>query len=85
MDNKLKEVMEDLDEVMALIKKLGEATPDNVDSLREDIKFTHNKIKGFKTVILTILNILSKLNGKSNGVRKKLNPKDICLRILKVS
>ena len=37
--------MEDLDEVMALIKKLGEATPDNVDSLREDIKFTHNKIK----------------------------------------
>ena len=45
MDNKLKGVMEDLDEVMALIKKLGEATPDNVDSLREDIKFTHNKIK----------------------------------------
>ena len=45
MDNKLKDVMEDLDEVMALIKKLGEATPDNVDSLREDIKFTHNKIK----------------------------------------
>ena len=45
MYTKLKEVMEDLDEVMALIKTLGEATPDNVDSLREDIKFTHNKIK----------------------------------------
>ena len=45
MDNRLKELIEDLDEVMALMKKLGEATPDNVDSLREDIKFTHNKIK----------------------------------------
>lgn len=45
MDNKLKELVEDLDEVMNLIRKIGEATPENVDSLKEDIKFTHNKIK----------------------------------------
>jgi len=45
MDNKLKELIEDLDEVMSLIKKIGEATEDDVDSLKEDIKLTHNKIK----------------------------------------
>lgn len=45
MDNKLKELVEDLDEVMSLIKKIGEATPEDVDSLKEDIKFTRDKIK----------------------------------------
>ena len=45
MDDKLKELIEDLDEVMSLIKKIGEATEDDVDSLKEDIKLTHNKIK----------------------------------------
>ena len=45
MDNKLKELIEDLDEVMSLIRKIGEATPEDLDSLREDIKLTHSKIK----------------------------------------
>ena len=45
MDNKLKELIEDLDEVMSLIKKIGKATPEDVDSLKEDIKFTRDKIK----------------------------------------
>ena len=30
---------------MSLIKKIGEATPEDVDSLKEDIKFTRDKIK----------------------------------------
>ena len=45
MDNNLKELIEDLDEVMSLIKRIGEATEEDVDSLKEDIKLTHNKIK----------------------------------------
>ena len=45
MDNKLKELVEDLDEVMTLIRRIGEATDEDVESLKEDIKFTHNKIK----------------------------------------
>tara|TARA_Y100000114_G_scaffold36875_1_gene32394 strand:- start:638 stop:817 length:180 start_codon:yes stop_codon:yes gene_type:complete len=45
MDKKLKELLEDLDNVMSLIKKIGEATPEDVDSLKEDIKFTRDKIK----------------------------------------
>ena len=45
MDNKLKELVEDLDEVMTLIRKIGEATDEDVESLKEDIKLTHNKIK----------------------------------------
>tara|TARA_Y100000592_G_C5326682_1_gene247488 strand:- start:532 stop:708 length:177 start_codon:yes stop_codon:yes gene_type:complete len=45
MDNKLKELVEDLDEVMTLIRKIGEATDEDVESLKEDIKLTHDKIK----------------------------------------
>ena len=45
MDNKLKELVEDLDEVMTLIRRIGEATDKDVESLKEDIKFTNNKIK----------------------------------------
>ena len=45
MDNKLKELIEDLDEVMTLIKRIGKATDEDVESLKEDIKLTHNKIK----------------------------------------
>ncbi len=45
MDNKLKELVEDLDKVMSLIKKIGKATPEDVDSLKEDIIFTRDKIK----------------------------------------
>ena len=43
MDNKLKELVEDLDEVMTLIRRIGEATDKDVESLKEDIKLTHNK------------------------------------------
>ena len=45
MDNKLKELVEDLDSVISLIKKIGKATPEDVDSLKEDIIFTRDKIK----------------------------------------
>ena len=45
MDNKLKELVEDLDEVMTLIRRIGEATDEDVESLKEDIKLTHNKFK----------------------------------------
>ena len=45
MDKKLNELMEDLDKVLGLIKKIGEATEEDVESLKEDIKLTHNKIK----------------------------------------
>ena len=45
MDNKLKELVEDLDEVMTLIRRIGESTDEDVESLKEDIKLTHNKIK----------------------------------------
>ena len=45
MDNKLKELVEDLDEVMTLIRRIGEATDEDVESLKVDIKLTHNKIK----------------------------------------
>ena len=45
MDSKLKELVEDLDEVMTLIRRIGEATDKDVESLKEDIKLTHNKIK----------------------------------------
>ena len=30
---------------MTLIRKIGEATDKDVESLKEDIKLTHNKIK----------------------------------------
>ena len=45
MDNKLKELVEDLDEVMTLIRRIGEATDEDVESLKKDIKLTHNKFK----------------------------------------
>ena len=45
MDNKLKELVEDLDEVMTLIRRIGEATDEDVESLKEDIKLTHNNFK----------------------------------------
>ena len=45
MDNKLKELVEYLDEVITLIRRIGEATDEDVESLKEDIKLTHNKIK----------------------------------------
>ena len=45
MDNKLKELVEDLDEVLGLIKKIGEATPENVDSVKKEIILTRKELK----------------------------------------
>ena len=45
MDNKLKELVEDLDKVLGLIKKIGEATPENVDSVKEEIILTRKELK----------------------------------------
>ena len=46
MDKKLNELMEDLDKVMGLIKKIGEADIEDVDSLKEEIKLTRKELKG---------------------------------------
>ena len=46
MDKKLNELMEDLDKMLGLIKKIGEATPENVNSIKEEIKLTHKELKG---------------------------------------
>jgi hypothetical protein len=44
-NNKLNELMEDLDKVLGLIKKIGEATPEDVDSIKEEIKLTRKELK----------------------------------------
>ena len=46
MDKKLNELMEDLDKVLGLIKKIGEATPENVDSIKKEIILTRKELKG---------------------------------------
>ena len=46
MDKKLNELMEDLDKVLGLIKKIGESTPEEIDSVKEEIKLTRNVLKG---------------------------------------
>ena len=38
--------MEDLDKVLGLIKKVGESNPEDVDSIKEEIKLTHKELKG---------------------------------------
>jgi len=43
--NKLNKLMEDLDKVLGLIKKIGEATPEDVDSIKEEIKLTRKELK----------------------------------------
>ena len=47
MDKKpdINQLMEDLDKVMGLIKKIGEAEVEDVDSLKEEIKFTRDELK----------------------------------------
>ena len=37
--------MEDLDKVMGLIKKIGEAEVEDVDSLKKEIKLTRDELK----------------------------------------
>jgi len=39
------QLMEDLDKVMGLIKKIGEADIEDVDSLKEEIRFTRDELK----------------------------------------
>ena len=46
MDDKLKELVEDLDKVLGLIKKIGEATPEDVDSIKKEIILTRKELKG---------------------------------------
>jgi|TARA_R110001583_G_scaffold39916_1_gene127920 predicted oxidoreductase len=43
--DKLNILMEDLDKVLGLIKKIGEATPEDVDSIKEEIKLTQKELK----------------------------------------
>ena len=38
--------MEDLDKVLGLIKKIGESTPEDVDSIKKEIELTRNELKG---------------------------------------
>ena len=45
MDKKLNELMEDLDKVLGLIKKIGESTPENINSVQEEIELTRNELK----------------------------------------
>ena len=46
MDKKLNELMEDLDKVLGLIKKIGESSPEDVDSVKKEIELTRNELKG---------------------------------------
>ena len=38
--------MEDLDKVLGLIKKIGESTPEDIDSVKKEIELTRNELKG---------------------------------------
>ena len=37
--------MEDLDKVLGLIKKIGESTPENINSVKEEIELTQKELK----------------------------------------
>jgi len=41
----INQLMEDLDKVMGLIKKIGEADIEHVDSLKKEIKLTRDELK----------------------------------------
>ena len=45
MDKKLNELMEDLDKVLGLIKKIGKSTPEDIDSIKEEIELTQKELK----------------------------------------
>ena len=45
MDKQVNELMEDLDKVLGLIKKIGESTPEDVDSIKEEIELTRKELK----------------------------------------
>ena len=46
MDKRLKELMEDLDKVLGLVKKIGESTPEDIDSIKKEIELTRKELKG---------------------------------------
>ena len=37
--------MEDLDKVLGLIKKIGKSTPEDIDSIKEEIELTQKELK----------------------------------------
>jgi len=43
--DKLNQLIEDIDKVMSLMKKIGEATPEDVDSLKKEIESTRDELK----------------------------------------
>ena len=45
MDKRLNELMEDLDKVLGLIKKIGKSTPEDIDSIKEEIELTRKELK----------------------------------------
>ena len=45
MDKKLNELMEDLDKVLGLIKRVGETPPEDLGSLKNEIKLTRKELK----------------------------------------
>ena len=45
MDKKLNELMDDLDKVLGLIKKIGKSTPEDIDSIKEEIELTQKELK----------------------------------------
>ena len=45
MDKKLNELMEDLDKVLSLIKKVEESTLEDVDSIKKEIILTRKELK----------------------------------------
>ena len=45
MDKKLNELMEDLDKVLGLIKKIGKSTPEDIGSIKEEIELTRKELK----------------------------------------
>ena len=38
--------MEDLDKVLGLVKKIGESTPEDIDSIKKEIELTRKELKG---------------------------------------
>ena len=45
MDKKLNGLMEDLDKVLDLIKRVGETPPEDLGSLKNEIKSTRKELK----------------------------------------
>ena len=46
MDKKLNELMEDLDKVLGLIKKVEESSIEDVEDVKKEIELTRKELKG---------------------------------------